>query len=186
MFDSQKKLTPQEQWIIGGEAVSEGRERALQINRLIRSQPHKMDISRAKLFTESFKTTEGENLSLRWAKALFHVAGHIPVYIEPDYELLVGKVCGSMGQFSLLYPELDGPNLLQLRGCEKRPTSPFEMDPEDLIFVEEELYPYWKDRSYAQAYAQALPDETRKFIFGDDKRNFSNQKYINRPQPVLA
>ena len=173
-----KVLTPQEQWLTQGYIPNEGRERTFKINQLIRSQPHKMDISRAKLFTESFKTTEGENLSLRWAKALMHIAQHIEVYVEPNYELIVGKVAGKMGQFSLLYPELDGPNLLQLRGCEKRSVSPFEIDAEDLKFVEEELYPYWKDRSYAQAYAQALPDETRKFIFGEDKNNFSNQKYI--------
>lgn len=47
-----------------------------------------------------------------------------------------------MGQFSLLYPESDGSNLLQLRSCEKRPVSPFEIAPEDLQFVEEILYPY--------------------------------------------
>ena len=117
-------LTPQEQWLIQGHTPTEGRERTLAINKLIRSQPHKMDISRAKLFTESFQTTEGENLSLRWAKALLHIAQNMPLYVEPDYELIVGKVAGGMGQFSLLYPELDGPNLLQLRGCEKRPVSP--------------------------------------------------------------
>lgn len=32
-----------------------------------------VDIQRAKYFTESFKTTEGESLSLRWAKALYHI-----------------------------------------------------------------------------------------------------------------
>ena len=49
-----KVLTPQEHCLTQGYIPNEGRERTFKINQLIRSQPHKMDISRAKLFTESF------------------------------------------------------------------------------------------------------------------------------------
>lgn len=122
---------------------------------MIRKEPIRMNIERAVLFTESTKQTEGENLSLRWAKALMHIAENIKLYVEPD-----------------------GPSLLQLRGAEKRPVSPFVMSEEDLQVVEEVLYPYWKEGSYAQAYAQALPEETRKIIFGDDRNNFSKQQYV--------
>ncbi len=173
-------LTPQEDYIINGvEIKRKGRERTLKINDLIRKEPIRMNIERAVLFTQSMKETEGENLSLRWAKALLHIAEHIGVYVEPDYELLVGKTNGAgIGRYSILYPELDGPSLLQLRGAEKRPVSPFQMSEEDLQVVEEVLYPYWKDGSYAQAYVQALPDETRKIIFGEDKNNFSKQQFV--------
>ncbi|MGM9525586.1 MAG: glycyl radical protein [Peptococcaceae bacterium] len=173
-------LTPQEEHIINGMEISrEGRERTLKINDMIRKEPIRMNIERAVLFTESMKQTEGENLSLRWAKALLHIAENIKLYVEPDYELLVGKTNGAgMGRYSILYPELDGPSLLQLRGAEKRPVSPFVMSEEDLQVVEEVLYPYWKEGSYAQAYAQALPEETRKIIFGDDRNNFSKQQYV--------
>ena len=81
---------------------------------MIRKEPIRMNIERAVLFTESMKQTEGENLSLRWAKALMHIAENIKLYVEPD-----------------------GPSLLQLRGAEKRPVSPFVMSEEDLQVVEE-------------------------------------------------
>ena len=172
--------TPQEDQIINGALLKrEGRERTLAIYDLIRDEPVRMNIERARLFTESMKETEGENLSLRWAKALVHIAKNIGVYVEPDHELIVGKTNGAgMGRYSLLYPELDGPSLLQLRGAEKRPVSPYEISNDDLKIVEEEIYPYWKEGSFAQAFAQALPWETRKVLFGEDKKNFSKQQFV--------
>lgn len=154
------------------------RERSLKINEMIRSQPIRMDVNRARLFTESFRKTEGENLSLRWAKALLHVTENIPVYVEPDYELIVGKMTGSLGRFGTLYPENDGPALLQLKNAANRPVSPYVVSEEDYKIIEEEIYPYWSDKSYAQSYAQALPEETRRLIFGEDKQNFSVQQFV--------
>ena len=173
-------FTPQENQIINGAALDRtGRERTLAIYDLIRDEPIRMNIERARLFTESMKETVGENLSLRWAKALVHIAENIGVYVEPDYELIVGKTNGAgMGRYSLLYPELDGPSLLQLRGAEKRPVSPYQVSEEDLKIVEEEIYPFWKEGSFAQAFAQALPWETRKILFGEDKNNFSKQQFV--------
>ena len=51
----------------------------------------RVTLERAIYFTESFKTTEGQPLVLRWAKALKHIAENIPVTIFPD-ELIV-DVC---------------------------------------------------------------------------------------------
>lgn len=132
-------LTPQEEWLMKKNLIVEGRERTLKINDLVRQQSIRMDINRARLFTESMKETEGSNLSLRWAKAFLHIAENLPIYVEPDYELIVGKMTGAIGRFITLYPENDGPALLQLRGCEKRPVSPFTMTEEDLKIVEEEI-----------------------------------------------
>lgn len=58
-------LTPQEEWLEGKNLITEGRERTLKINDLVRKEPITMDINRARLFTESMKETEGQNLSLR-------------------------------------------------------------------------------------------------------------------------
>ena len=65
-----------------------------------------VDIQRARYFTESFRHSEGEALSLRWAKALNHIAENIDVIINDD-ELLVGRA-GKSGKYGLVYPELDG------------------------------------------------------------------------------
>ena len=137
-----------------------------------------MDINRTRLFTESMKESEGQNLSLRWAKAFAHVTENLPIYVEPNYELIVGKMTGRVGRFITLYPENDGPALLELRDSEKRPVSPFKVAPEDIEVIEKEIYPYWKDKSFSKAYAQAMPEETRRLIFGEDKNNFSAQLAI--------
>ena len=64
-----------EEWLEGKNLITEGRERTLKINDLVRKEPITMDINRARLFTESMKETEGQNLSLRWAKAFAHLRG---------------------------------------------------------------------------------------------------------------
>ncbi|MEG1246424.1 (2S)-3-sulfopropanediol dehydratase [Gordonibacter sp.] len=171
-------LTLQEQWLKGETTSNEGRERTLKINEMIRAQPVRMDIGRARLFTESMEETDGENLQIRWAKALFHIAENIPVYIEPDYELVVGKITGSLGRFGLLFPENDGPSLLELEHADQRPSSSFLVTPEDFDVIEKEIYPYWADNSFAKSYVQALPEETRKLMFGEDKNNFSKQQFV--------
>lgn len=177
MSDCCKVLSAQEKWLEAGFVPSEGRERVLRINERIRKCPPKMDISRARLFTEAFKASEGENLSLRWAEALLHIANNMPVYIGED-ELLVGKIAGNGGRNIIMYPEIDGPYLLDVETAYKRNVSPYEIAPEDLEIVKTEIYPYWKDKSYAQTFAHALPEKTRSIIFGEDKENFSKQQYI--------
>ena len=177
MLDCCKGITPQEEWMDTGNIPKEGRERAFKINSEIRKHPTRLDINRARLFTESFKTTEGENISLRWGKALVHIAKNIPICIGED-EILVGKSCGTMARSGILYPEVDGPYLLCLEKAHERSVSPFTVSEEDFKIIEEEIYPYWKDRSYAQVYASALPDETRNLIFGEDKTNFSKQQFV--------
>ena len=171
-------LTPQEEWLQGKNLITDGRDRTLKINDLIRHEPITMDINRARLFTESMKETEGQNLSLRWAKGFAHVCENLPIYVEPDYELIVGKMTGRVGRFITLYPENDGPALLELRDSDKRPVSPFHVAPEDIEIIENEIYPYWKDKSFSKAYAQAMPEKTRRLIFGSDKNNFSAQLAI--------
>lgn len=69
------------------------------------SLPH-VDVERAKYFTESMRETEGELLTLRWAKALKNVAEKITVYITPN-QLIAGRV-GKFGRYGILYPEIDG------------------------------------------------------------------------------
>lgn len=171
-------LTPQEEWLQGKNLITEGRDRTLKLNDLIRHEPITMDINRARLFTEGMKKYEGEPLSVRWAKSFQHVLENLPIYVEPNYELIVGKLTGRIGRFITLYPENDGPALLELRGSDKRPVSPFYVAPEDLEIVENEIYPYWKDKSFSKAYAKAMPEETRRLIFGDDKENYTKQMAI--------
>src|SRR5512135_1260552 len=103
-------LSAQEAAIESGKKVLHGTvtDRVLRIFEAIRSYgPPRVALERAVYFTESFKSTEGQPLVLRWAKALKHIAENISVTILDD-ELIVGRPNTWPGRYSLVYPELDG------------------------------------------------------------------------------
>jgi len=108
--------------------------------------------------------TEGQHLTLRWAKALKHIAENITVYID-DHQLIVGR-SGKQGRYGILYPELDGDFLdLAIEQLSQRVQSPFDIAPEDVQVVVNEIAPYWKGKTYHEALAVALPEETARRTF---------------------
>ena len=171
-------LSRQEEIILGNKQDNlQGRERTMKLLKELKETPVKMDINRAKYFTESFMQTEGKPLSLRWALALKNIAEKLPVTIH-DGELIVGKVSDGFGRNGILYPELEGPALMDVRGCEHRSSTPYQISTENLEYIENILYPYWSARSFAQVFADNLPQETRRIIFGNDLNNSSRQTGI--------
>ncbi len=67
-----------------------------------------------------------EVLSLRWAKALYHIAEKIDIEID-DNQLIVGRG-GKKGKYGIIYPELDGCFLRQfVQQASSRIESPFEI-----------------------------------------------------------
>ena len=103
-------LSAQEAAIESGKKVLCGAvtDRILRMFEAIRSSgPPRVALERAIYFTESFKTTEGQPLVWRWAKALKNIAEKISVAIFDD-ELIVGRANTWFGRYSLVYPELDG------------------------------------------------------------------------------
>ena len=167
----------QEEWNARGTIPRQGRPRTWRIHERLRAQPVCMDIHRGLLFTQSFQRTEGMFLPLRWAMALMHVAQNIPVVIGPD-DLIVGRMTGQDGRRSILYPELEASALPDLKEAHLRKASPFTVTPDDYKIIMEEIYPFWKDRSYARAFVTALPRETRRFIYGEDEQNYTRQQFI--------
>lgn len=125
-----------------------------------------IDVERALYFTRSFKTTEGQPLVLRWAKALHHIAENITVHID-DHQLLAGRI-GKPGRYGILYPELDGDFLDQaVAELPRRPGAPFTVTPEDVAVVTHEIAPYWKGRTYHEALSAALPPDVHKLTYDD-------------------
>ncbi len=168
MSDDVLTLSPQEERVINKKVNREGRERVYKI--LERNQftlPY-VDVERAKYFTESMKETEGELLTLRWAKALKNVAEKITVWITPD-QLLAGRV-GKLGRYGILYPEIDGDFYREVLGdLEHRDKSPFKVDPEDLKTVMEEIAPYWEGKTYHEQLNKVLPAELRNVTYDDER-----------------
>ena len=140
-------------------------------------QRPRIDIERAKYFTESMRQTEGEHLTLRWAKALKNIAENITVYID-DHQLLVGR-SGHQGRYGILYPELDGDFLdLAVEQLSQRTQSPCDISAEDGQVVIDEIAPYWKGKTYHEALATALPEETVRYTF-DPKDPLMSRFIVN-------
>lgn len=126
----------------------------------------RIDVERALYFTQSMQQTEGELLTLRWAKALKHIAENITVYID-DHQLLAGRA-GCQGRYGILYPELDGDFLgLAIEELPTRQSSPATITPEDARIVIEEIAPYWVGKTYHESLNKGLPPEVHKLTYDD-------------------
>ncbi len=175
-------LSPQEERIKENEGkivfYSEyGKSRAQKIYDSFSESKSYVDVQRAKYFTESFKETEGQPLPLRWAKALYHIAEKIEVYIEED-QLIVGRV-GRDGKYGLIYPELDGCFLKQfVHQAKDRTESPFEIEEKDVKIIEEEIAPYWKGKTYYEELSQSFPEDVLRVTYDPEDR-FSSRYIVN-------
>lgn len=174
-------LSAQEKAIVDGKAVLHGSasERVLRLFNKIRSYgPPRVALERAIYFTESFKTTEGQPLVWRWAKALHHIAENISVAIFDD-ELIVGRPNTWLGRYSLVYPELDG-TIIQ-DGAEafiaaKGAPDAVTVTDEDKRVIDDVLFPYWKGKDFTPNFIKALPPETRHFTWGSDPENVGTKQ----------
>ncbi len=136
------------------------------LERFENSKPQ-IDIERALYFTESMKQTEGEMLTLRWAKALKHIAENITVYVQED-QLMLGRAGTDTGRYGILYPELDGDFLdIAVKELPNRPTSPASITEADAKRIVEEVAPYWKGKTFHEKLNAALPPEIHKLTYDD-------------------
>lgn len=136
-----------------------------------------LQLERALLFTESFKTTEGQPLVLRWAMALKHIAEKLEVAILPG-ELIVGRPHNFLGTCVIAFPEVDGSVLgdcVEVFEELKGQRGYVIFSEENKKAIRDVLVPYWKERDYLTAFASALPEETRFVIYGPDRKNTSLQ-----------
>lgn len=173
-------LSAQEQRIqaeIEGKMSLHVRTRTNDILNSFKDTRPRIDVERAKYFTESFRQTEGQPIILRWAKALKHLAENISVYID-DHQMLVGRA-GGQGRYGILYPELDGDFLgLAIEEMPTRIESPFNISEADARIVIEEIAPYWQGKTFHENLAQALPKETLKYTY-DPKDPLKSRFIVN-------
>jgi formate C-acetyltransferase len=154
-----------------------GRERVYAILDSFQSTKPKIDVERARYFTQSMRQTEGQPLILRWAKALKNVAENITVYID-DHQLLAGRI-GYQGRYGILYPELEGDFYdAFVESLDKREKSPFDVKEDDKRILLQEVCPYWKGKTFHEALNIALPQETRELTY-DDKDGLKSRYIIN-------
>ena len=182
-------MSPQEQRIQKNKGNiifldEENRDRFEKIYSRFQNEKSVVDIQRARFFTESFRKTEGQPLVLRWAKALYHVAEKIDIIIDPD-QLLVGRV-GNAEKYGLIYPELDGCFLREfVRQAKDRAESPFEVEPEDVRIIEEEIAPYWEGKTYYEDFSHSLPEEVLRLTYEPDDL-FTSRFIVNETSSMRS
>lgn len=175
-----RTLSPHEQKLAddraGRTGFKAGRERIYAMLDAFSGTTPKIDVERGKYFTESMKETEGQMLTLRWAKALRHIAENIDIYID-DHNLLAGRAGAKPGRYGILFPELDG-NIYEaaLKGLKDRVESPFDYDEEDARVMTEEITPYWRGKTFFEDLTKALPADTYKLTY--DKEDPMKSTYI--------
>lgn len=160
-----KVLTSQEQRIYDGITKMSPRPRINKFVQDFHNQIPRIDVQRAVLFTESMSRTEAYPRNIRWAMALKHVLDNLEVIIQED-ELIVGT-CGGAGRHAILFPELRG-GWLENGLEETQRGNAYQVDDEAIRQVKEKVVPYWKGKTAHEFYLNALPEETRKIIYGDD------------------
>ncbi len=161
-------LSPQEERIVEKIVNKDGRERVYKILEANQFTVPVVDIERALYFTQSMKETEGELLTLRWAKAMKNIAEKITVYITPN-QLLAGRA-GQMGRYGILYPEIDGDFYSEvMKDLPNRAKSPFKISPENMKTLVEEIAPYWEGKTYHEHLNKVLPAELRNVTYHDER-----------------
>jgi len=119
------------------------KDRILRMKKEVVSQPHELCIERAKLFTESYKTTKNEPQNIRFAKAVYHLLTNMTIKIWED-EFVVGNRCTKFIG-TPLYPEIRVDTLEQdLELYNNREIQRFLLTEDDKKFLKEVVIPYWK------------------------------------------
>lgn len=116
---------------------------------------------RARIWTESFKRTEGQPAAIRTAQAFYDTCNELCVNIF-EGELIVGA-SGEFRKCGILTPEfawkwVDN----EMDNFPSRPQDPYEMTDEQRKFVRENIFPYWKGKSVEDAFLARTSEETKK------------------------
>ncbi|WP_202709568.1 formate C-acetyltransferase [Sporosalibacterium faouarense] len=131
------------------------------LKELLFKNKREISIERAKLYTESYKSTEGQPQILRRAKATAYILDNVEITINP-HELIVGgrtvKPRSGIASPEMspywIYEELDT--------LPTRPQDQFNISANDKRFFREELYTYWKENSLKDLVNSRLTEPVKK------------------------
>ena len=135
------------------------------IEKLVEALFEKMpeiEADRAVLLTESYKSTEGEPIITRRAKAFRHILENIPITIR-DNELIVGSATKSPRSCQV-FPEYSFEWLeAEFETVAKRVADPFYISEETKKTLSE-VYKYWKGKTTSELATSYMSDEAKAAI----------------------
>jgi len=138
--------------------VAHVREQLLQNEREI-------DVERARYTTHSYRSTEGQPLLVRRANMLLHLVRHTSIAIHPD-ELIVGNR-SLLPRMGVIAPEgaVDWVDR-ELEILPTRPQDRFNIRPEQIRELQEQIFPYWRGNTLEDIVAARLPNDVKRAIQG--------------------
>lgn len=145
-------------------------ERTMRLREALCTAEPKLCSERARLYTDSWKETEGQPLVIRRAKALKKVLDEMTIFIGPD-ELIVGNQISEI-KGAPVYPEFAVQFLLdELDGkpyrFDKRPGERFRLTEEDEKTLRE-VCQFWKGKTVDEYKISLFPSEAYKAFYEID------------------
>ena len=130
----------------------------------VNTKPH-ISYERAWSWTKSFQKTEGQPHILRTAQAFKDTCEELSVNIW-DGELIVGT-SGEYRKCAILTPEFGWTWINdEIDTFPERSQDPYDVTPEQVKFIRENIFPYWKGKSVEEAFLSRVPEDTK--IIGVD------------------
>ena len=118
---------------------------------------------RAKLWTESFKETEGEDRAVRSAKAFKMACENLSVNVY-EGELIVG-VAGELKKSGILTPEFSWQWVdSEMDTFQDRPQDPYYITDQQKDYIRKNIFPYWKGKSLEEHFLKRVPEDTAHLI----------------------
>lgn len=139
--------------------------RAAAIRARLRETERRVDVERARYATQSYRATEGQPMPLRRARMLLDLVRQMSIAIHPD-ELIVGNR-SLLPRMGVIAPE--GAVEWVDRELDVLPTRPqdrFDITPEAIRELREEIFPYWRGRTLEDAVAARIPEDVRRAVSG--------------------
>lgn len=120
-----------------------------------------VDIERARIYTESFKETEGESIIIRRAKAYKEYCEKRVIRI-PDDQLILGDQA-IRPRAGAVAPEFHCSWLKnEIDTIASRKQDPYETTPELIKELKEEIFPYWEGKTVSEHWLKQLPPYVRE------------------------
>ena len=140
-------------------------ERVARIKARLLRDEREIDVERARYTTQSYRETEGEPMPIRRAKMLLHLVRHMNITIHPD-ELIVGNR-SLLPRMGVIAPEgaVDWVDQ-ELDILPTRPQDRFNIRPEQIKELREEIFPYWRGKTLEDTVAARIPDRVRAAVQG--------------------
>ncbi len=147
-----------------GNYVLDGGNKFPRIEKLLKTyweSTPEVDIERARIYTRSYKETEGEETIIRRAKAFKKYCDERIINI-PENQLIVGDTAikPRAGAVDPIFH--NGWLSQEVRSISSRKQDPYYISEDDIRELEEKIFPYWKGKSVSEHWMKQIPSWVRE------------------------